>query len=311
MRRMLILLITTVLLPIVLTVDATTSSAVAVVADDGPSSAAASPHRKKKVLQKHKEWIRLTGRIERHRRAFTHLEVKNTSGSVAELARAGAAAGEEYACVVRTNRRRVIAYPPLRVSGAGNSFSHRWLLFVYRFDRARRLTVDRQLQQQFEMCAVGGGHTWNKWAANFSGVSTTLRNWPDIRIGQSWGERVTDDGGVSADLGFKLTRGFAEVSASVPVGIDDEHRFSGTDGYDERIDLPDGWDSYNRVNAYYESGDNWTFQGTDRNVGNTLHVLYETPMRGARPLEFILSARFSGHCTKWWQLLGRDCEDFD
>ena len=298
MRRLLILLITAVLLPLTSTLPATADT-----------SAPAAPHRKKKVEQTHKEWIRVTGEIKRHQRKIVHIKVKNSSPGVP--ARTSRHRAEEFACVVRANRRGVVPYPPLRVGGSGNSFTHRWLLFVYRVDRARRLGIRQRLQQQFEMCAVGGGHTWNKWAANFSGASVTLSNWKDIRIGQSWGESVASDGGVHADLGFKLTRGFAEVGASVPVGIDDEHRFTGTDGFDDRISLPDGWESSNRVNAYYESDDNWTFQGTDRNVGNTLHVLYETPQRGTRVLRWILSARFSAHCTKWWQVLGRDCEDFD
>jgi hypothetical protein len=301
--RLLILLVTVALLPMTFTLPATADTD----ADGTEPTAVSSPHRKKKVVQKHKEWIRVTGEIKRHKRRIVNVKVKSTSGSGGPVrARAQAV---EYACVVRGNRRGVVAYPPLRVDGSGNSFSHRWLLFVYRFDRARRLHGARQ--QQFEMCAVGGGHTWNKWAAHFAGASVTLGNFRDIRIGQSWGERVEDDGGVHAELGFKLARGIAEVGGSVPVGIDDEHRFTGTDGYDPRIDLPDGWDDYNRVNAYYESGDNWTFQGTDRNVGNTLHVLYELPQRGTESLRWILSAKFAAHCTKWWQLFGRDCEDFD
>lgn len=301
MRRTIILLLTVVLLPLTFTLHATA---------DFSDQTAASPPRKKKVVQTHREWIRVTGEIKRHKRRIADIRVKSSSGSPAP--RTGVQrATEEYACVVRTNRRSVIPYRPLRVSGDGNSFTHRWLLFVYRKDRARRLGAARRQQQQFEMCAVGGGHTWNKWASNFSGASVTLSNWRDIRIGQSWGESVRDDGGIHADLGFKLARGFAEVSGSVPVGIDDAHVFTGTDGYDHRIDLPDGWDSHNRVNAYYESSDDWTFQGTERNVGNTLHVLYETPQRGTKPLRWILSARFRAHCTKWWQIFGRDCESFD
>jgi hypothetical protein len=298
MRRLLILLLTLVLLPLISILPATA---------DTPEAAA--PHRKKKVVQTHREWIRATGQIKRHQRRIVHIKVRSSSPGTP--ARTSPRRAQEYACVVRANRRGVVPYPPLRVSGYGNSFSHRWLLFVYRVDKARQLGPANRWRQQFEMCAVGGGHTWNKWAANFSGASVTLSNWRDIRIGQSWGERVSDDGGVHANLGFKLARGFAEVGGTVPVGIDDEHRFTGTDGYDDRISLPDGWDDRNRVNAYYESADNWTFQGTDRNVGNTLHVLYETPQRGTKTLRWVLAAKFSAHCTKWWQVLGRDCEDFD
>jgi hypothetical protein len=300
---LLILLVAAALLPLTLTLHAD-----ARVPDR--ASAAASPPAKKKVEQRHKEWIRLSGQILRHRARFAHLKrtdsVRSTGGSM-RVARA-----EEYACVVRTNRDGVIAYPPLRAAAYGNSFSHRWMLFVYRFDRARRLgNVVHSQQQQFEMCAVGGGHTWNDWATDFDGASVTLGYGEDIRIGQSWGERVADDGGVHADLGFKLARGFAEVGASVPVGIDDEHRFTGTDGYDDHINLTWVWDDSNRVNAYYESGDDWTFQGTDRNVGNTLHVLYETPQAETKPLHWIISSKIRAHCTKLWQIFGRECEDFD
>jgi hypothetical protein len=307
-NRLLVLLVTVVLLPVTSSLPAT-ADPTDPASPTSTTAPAAAVHRKKKVEQRHKEWIRVTGEIRRHKRRIAHVRVKNTSGSGGAVRARHRAV--EYACVVRTNRRDVIPYPPLRVSGSGNSFTHRWLLFVYRIDRARRIGVHRRLRQQFEMCAVGGGHTWNKWAANFAGASVTLDNWQDIRIGQSWGERVESDGGVHAELGFKLARGIAEVGASVPVGIDDEHRFTGNDGYDERINLPDGWNHYNRVNAYYQSGDDWTFQGTDRHVGNTLHVLYETRQRGTKPLHWILSAKIRAHCTKWWQVFGRDCEDFD
>lgn len=303
MRRFIILFLAAALLPLSLGLHADA---------DVPTraAAAASPPPKKKVEQRHKEWFRLTGELLRHHRRFANLNLKDTSVPTGSSMRLGRAS-EEYACVVRTNRDGVLAYPPLRVASYGNSFTNRWVLFVYRVDRARKLGLDDAQQQQFEMCAVGGGHTSNDWAVDFDGASVTLDRWKDIRIGQSWGERVYDDGGVHADLGFKLARGFAEVGASIPVGIDDEHRFTGTDGPDDHIELPFVWDDYNRVSAYYESGDDWTFQGTDRNVGNVLHVLYETPQIGSKRLYWILAGKIKAHCTKWWQIFGRECEDFD
>lgn len=299
MRRIMLFLITVALLPF-----AITTTAVAGVEPDAPDRA--TPARKK-VVQRHKEWMRLTFDVKRHRRQIVNRELR-TSVRHYQMARAGRANGV-YACVINTRGKKVLAYPVLRTYAVGRSFSHRWTLHVYRVDKARRLTSG--LTQQFEMCAVGGGHTWNKWASDFNGAATTLANWTDVKIGQDWGERVTDGGGIMSSLGFKLSAGFAEVSAALPVGIDDDHRFTGTGGADPRIELPYGWDAVNRVNAYYQSGDDWTFQGTDRFVGNTLQVLYEVPQRGTRPLRWIMSTKIAAHCTKWFQVLGRRCEAFD
>jgi hypothetical protein len=268
MRRIMLFLITVALLPF-----AITTTAVAGVEPDAPDRAAPA---RKKVVQRHKEWMRLTFDVKRHRRQVVDRELR-TSVRHYQMARAGRASGV-YACVIDTRGKKVVAYPVLRTYAVGRSFSHRWTLHVYRVDKARRLTSGST--QQFELCAVGGGHTWNKWASDFNGAATTLANWTDIKIGQDWGERVTDGGGIMSSLDFKLSAGFAEVSAALPVGIDDDHRFTGTAGRDPRIELPYGWDAVNRVNAYYQSGDDWTFQGTDRFVGNTLQVLYEVPQRG-------------------------------
>jgi hypothetical protein len=191
MRRLLILLPAAALLPLTLTFHADAD-----VADR--HIAASSPPPKKKVEQRHKEWIRLTGQILRHHRRFAHLKVRDSIASTGGTMRAARAA-EEYACVVRTNRSGVIAYPPLRAAAYGNSYSHRWMLFVYRVDNARTLGTDATQQQQFEMCAVGGGHTWNDWA----------------------------------------------------------------------------------------------------------------PQSGTKRLNWILSSKIRAHCTKWWQIFGRECADFD
>lgn len=65
MRRMLILLLAAALLPLTFALDAE--------ARVHKTAAAASPSADKKVEQRHKEWIRLTGQILRHRPHCTKL----------------------------------------------------------------------------------------------------------------------------------------------------------------------------------------------------------------------------------------------
>ena len=101
------------------------------------------------------------------------------------------------------------------------------------------------------------------------------------------------------------------MSASTPVGIDDDHHFTGTQGWDPRLYLPEAYVEANQVNSYYESDDNWTFQGTDREVGNNLHVLYEVRQRARGGLHWVLGTKIAAHCTKWFQIIGRRCESFD
>ncbi|UMG93904.1 hypothetical protein [Nocardioides sp. TF02-7] len=307
MRRILLSVIAATLLPLTVTAAHAAEPDPPGPAEPPRAVAAERPPAKKHVVQRQKEWIRVSFKIRRHRPRIVDRRLR-TSVRHLQLART-ARPGDAYSCVVRTRGRRAVAYPVVRSYGRGSSFYHRWSLHTYRIDRARRLTTGPQ--QQFELCAVGGGHTWNKWASNFNGASMTVDHGADIRIGQDWGERVTDDGGITSDLTFKLSAGFAEVSATHPVGIRDDHRFTGSEGHDPRIDLPSGWDNVNRVNAYYESGDDWTFQGTDRHVGNTMQALYEVPQAGSRSLRSVISTKIRAHCTKWFQLLGRRCEAFD
>lgn len=306
MRRVLILVL---LACLTLPVEA------ALAAADPVSPASASeverPPRKKKVEQRAAEWMRMYGKVGLRRHQVTDVEYSSSQGHGPGRASGAGAPGRlsSFACVKRSDR--VIAFKPHSVSMAGHSFGHYWKLFIYKVNRARTRGRKDRWMKQFEFCATGGGHTENKWNANFEGAAVSLKDRPDIKLGGNWGETVSDDGGVRATLGFQLSAGVASISATAPVGIDDDLRFTGTHGSDSHLYVPGEYVDANQVNGYYTSSDDWTFQGTGRWVGNVVHVLYEVPQRRRGALSWVIATKISAHCTKWFQVLGRRCESFD
>lgn len=266
------------------------------------------PPRKKRVKQHATEWARAYGVVRLKRRRITHLQFTGSQPVNPRPARPAATRRASYTCVKQTSGHRVISFSPVHLDMGGNAFFHQWTLFVTKANRARKVRGRRM--KQFEFCATGGGHTWNKWNADFEGAAISIKDRPDIKIGDRWGETVSDDGGVHSTLGFELGTGTAKVSASTPVGIDDDLRFTGTNGSDTHIYVPDEYVDADQTNGYYFSSDTWTFQGTDRWVGNNLHVLYEVPQSARGGLPWVIATKISAHCTKWFQLLGRRCESF-
>lgn len=304
MRRILILVLLACLtLP---------AEAALAAADPVTSSSAAEAEgpRKKKVKQRASEWMRMYGKVGLRRHQITDVEYTSSQLHPEPSSSADRSDGRlSFACV--KNSSRVIAFHPRSVNMAGHSFSHHWKLFIYKVNRARTRGRKDRWMKQFEFCATGGGHTENQWNANFEGAAVSIKDRPDIKLGGSWGETVSDDGGIHATLGFQLSAGIASISATAPVGIDDDLRFTGTNGSDSRLYVPAEYVDANQVNGYYTSSDDWTFQGTGRWVGNVVHVLYELPQRRRGALSWVIATKISAHCTKWFQVLGRRCESFD
>lgn len=288
----------------------------AALATNDPASPVAQaemegPPRKKKVKQRASEWMRMYGKVNLRKRQVTGIDYTSSQGPAPDRAAPGADARERlssFACV--KNSDRVIAFKPHPVNMSGHSFGHYWKLFIYKVNRARPRGPKGRWMKQFEFCATGGGHTENKWNANFEGAAISIKDRPDIKLGGNWGETVSDDGGIHASLGFQLSAGVASINATAPVGIDDDLRFTGTHGSDSRLYVPGEYVDANQVNGYYTSSDDWTFQGTARWVGNVVHVLYELPQRKRGNLSWVIATKISAHCTKWFQVLGRRCEAF-
>lgn len=306
MRRLIVLLL-------VLGLMVPTGVALA-TSDPGPSATRTEvqdPPRKKRVKQRASEWMRMYGKVNLRKRQVTGITYTSSQGPGSDgAADAGPRARRSsFACV--KNSDRVVAFKPHSLSLAGHSFGHYWKLFIYKVNRARPRGHRGRWMKQFELCASGGGHTENQWNANFEGAAISIKDRPDIKLGGSWGETVADDGGIHASLGFQLSAGVASISATAPVGIDDDLRFTGTHGSDSRLYVPSEYVDANQVNGYYTSADDWTFQGTSRWVGNVVHVLYELPQRKRGNLSWVIATKIAAHCTKWFQVLGRRCESFD
>jgi hypothetical protein len=182
-------------------------------------------------------------------------------------------AGSGYTCIIQTRRgHKVKGYRPLSVFKQGRSYSDDWMLSPYSVKHARYVSGSQTFQ--VEMCLTGNGHTWNDFHQWFNGGAIVLKYTVAHKLGQRWGDEVVR-GSASATLNFEVSKGGVTIGGSTQVKNYGTH--AGDTGRDPNLLLPRHWDKWdiNRVNAFYVSSRDFSWQGTSSSEGNVGHALYE------------------------------------
>jgi hypothetical protein len=182
--------------------------------------------------------------------------------------------GSGYTCVVDVQKSKTAAaYEPLQLVHTARSFAVHWLVFPYSVTHAR-VVNRRNWTFQVQLCATGGGNTWNEWNQYFDGLGFALATSSPKMIGWNWASKV-DNGTLSAALNFEVNLGIVKIGGSDTVNSYGTH--TGNPGANSDIGWPHGWNKYNgnRMNTYYVSAHTFYFQGTPYFEGNVGHALYE------------------------------------
>jgi hypothetical protein len=182
--------------------------------------------------------------------------------------------GNGYECVVDVQKSKTAtAYEPLQLVHTARSYAIHWLVFPYSLQHARKVYPDRWTFQ-VQLCATGGGNTWNEWNQYFDGLGFALATSSPKMIGWDWASKVAN-GKLSATLNFQVNLGIVSIGGTDTVNSYGTH--AGNPGANSDIGWPHGWNKYdgNRMNTYYVSAHTFYFQGTPYFEGNVGHALYE------------------------------------
>lgn len=207
------------------------------------------------------------------------------------------AQGSGFSCVVDVQRSKtVIAYTPLQIYHTARSFSYHWLVFPYSVTHAR-IVNHRNWTFQVQLCATGGGNTWNVWDQYFDGLGMTLKYTAPFMIGWNWAVKV-DNGTASASLNFEVNAGIVKIGGTDTVSSYGAH--SGNPGVNTNISWPSSWNKYdaNRVNTYYQSAHTFWWQGTSAFEGNVGHALYEDVTSKTVPFSYGADVTISAQCHR-------------
>ncbi|HLU45153.1 MAG TPA: hypothetical protein VKZ67_09075 [Natronosporangium sp.] len=213
----------------------------------------------------------------------------------------------DYTCVVQGNPDEYF-FPlePFHVSGQGNSWFLSYTYHPYLKWDARM--VSGRWTDQLEVCATGGGHTWNGWRQNFQGTAVLLGTPTNYRIGNSWGQGVAPATGlVEASLNFQLSVGVLGIGGSVKVQPTGD-TYTGNVGPENRLgDPPNTSWNINRVNAFYAAPSNFIWDGSPDFQGNVAQVLYEWYWDEPPAASIWGMANVWAHCGRSLGL----CDDFN
>jgi hypothetical protein len=182
--------------------------------------------------------------------------------------------GSGFTCVVDKQKAKTATqYEPAQYYHTARSYSIHWLVFPYSVKHARHVNGN-DWTFQVQLCAVGGGNTWNDWDQYFDGLGMTLAYTAPKMIGWNWASKV-DNGEASASLNFEVNAGVVSIGGTDTISSYGTH--TGNPGVNTNISWPHSWNKYdgNRMNQYYSSAHTFWFQGTTAFEGNVGHALYE------------------------------------
>lgn len=195
------------------------------------------------------------------------------------------AASKSYTCIYTSKNKNFKAYVPASMGLDTHRYFLQYLYYPYSVSNARTV-VGLGHTYQIEVCTNGGGRVkdWHRMATNVSSISAP--NSRVVRIGWTWGTGASG-GHVDSSLGFKVSAGPVEISASLPVRKTGHYDGSlGSDVDNGRIGNP-----FNQINA------RWDFDypglGTSAFEGNNGHWLAEYAQndRQSHPISIDASIR--------------------
>lgn len=182
--------------------------------------------------------------------------------------------GSGFSCVKEIQKSKTAtAYKVLKLDHTARSYAIHWRVFPYSLKHARILN-QKDWTFQVQLCATGGGNTWNVWDQYFDGLGVTLKYTSSKMIDWTWPSKV-DNGEASSSLNFEVNLGVVSIGGTDAVSNYGSH--SGNPGVNTNMRWPSGWKKYdnNRLNTYYSSAHTFWYQGTSAFEGNVGQALYE------------------------------------
>ncbi len=205
--------------------------------------------------------------------------------------------GSGFSCVVDQQKSKTaIAYKPLQLVHTARSYAVHWIVFPYSVTHARVVNGQRWTFQ-VQLCATGGGNTWNVWDQYFDGLGMALTNTSPLMIGWNWASKV-DNGAAAASLNFEVNAGVVKIGGTDTVSSYGSH--SGNPGVNTNMGWPHKWNKYdaNRMNTYYSSAHTFWFQGTSAFEGNVGHALYEYVTGKTVPFSYAATVSIAAQCHR-------------